>query len=425
MLSITVDRNRAPSVSSTLHPVASASIDQGATGPYFGILPTEVIGRIFFRLPIESRAHSTIASRVCTRFAEASALHRLAAEVYAGADLQQGRLSTTECIARVEKTLAGLARHACNIDDRHKVAILNRLVNQMDSVEVDEQVKVWCQLLDARTSLAKADRPDYVLKCLREAVLLTVLCQPLELLDCFKALISVIADAPTDTAAALFSQSSQMLSFMPAYVQQQAFAGLLAVCQKPDGSLHLSVLEETIEKISWLKESIRAEAADAILQLLPRLHHDQVAPVLKSLLGDSSGLSNQHKTVCMDTGILLFNRMSGNSKRAVLHEMFRFTRMLPWEMNEKYFPTLMACRLSLPAHQQGLFAWQRNVCKEKSIRDTAVFQLLNSPTPAASTRRCLALLPGRPSAASRTHAIPPCNPANAAGRAIARRGGWG
>lgn len=353
MLPVTVDRNRTSSVSSTPSPVAGASMNRGASGPYFGILPTEVIGRIFLRLPVESRTHTTIASRVCTRFAEASALHRLAAEVYAGADLQQGRPGVIECGARVDKTLAGLARHACNIDDKHKVAIVNSLVDQMDSIGVDEQAKVWCQLLDARTSLANADRPGYVLKCLREAVLLTVLCEPLELLHCFEALTSVIADAPADTAIELFKKSSEMLDAMHAHVQQQAFAALLAVCKKPDGSVHLSMLNKTIGQIFWLKESNRADAADGVCQLLPRLHHDQLAPILKSLLGDLSGLSDQHKARCLDTAILLFNRLSEVSKPAVLHEMSRCANMLPWEMNERYYPTLMACHLSLRAHRQG------------------------------------------------------------------------
>lgn len=323
-----------------------------ASYQYFGILPKEVIARIFLRLPIESALHSAITSRVCTSFAGISVPHRFAASVYAGANLRQAGLSPAECVARFDKTLADLARHADSIEDSHKLTILNRLVEQMDMVPVEQQAKVWCQLLDARFCLAKAAQPDYVLNCLRNPVTSNDLFQPEEIFDCFRAVISSIDEAPVDVAKRLFREIYDVPRQMPAGMQLEAFTELLNVCEKLDDTLRSMSRIETIDSIFLLEVSNQSKAVDIVLQLLPRLPADEACPVLRSLFQPWREASDRLTTRCLDAGILLFNRSSGSGKHAVLHELFVGAEKLPQLLRDRYDPSLFACYLSLPVEQQ-------------------------------------------------------------------------
>lgn len=349
MLPLSTASNRSFFIYKTSNPAAAIPSDKGATGPYFGTLPTEVIGRIFVRLPVESPTLGAIASRVCSGFSGLSTSYRFAASLYAGADLVRGQPGATELVGRVDKTVADLALHAGSIEDDYKVAILNRLVEQMNSVPVNARVKVWCQLLDARSCLSEADQAEYVLNCLRSPEFSYQRFQPTELLTCFGALVSTISKAPASALMSLLNQCEPMLHNMSACIQQPAFVELFLVCEKLDDVIRLPALRETIGKIFWLKESNHPGAVDAVLQTLPRLRADEAAPLLKALLGPSAGLSTQQKARCLDAGILLFNRLDGSSKRAVLIELVRCANRLPEAMNERYYPSLMACHQSLPA----------------------------------------------------------------------------
>jgi hypothetical protein len=348
MLPISTASNRSFFTCNTPDPAAAIPMDKGAIGPYFGILPTEVIARILVRLPVESRVHSAITSRVCSGFSGLSTSHRFAASLYAEADLGRGQPGATEPVARVDKTLADLALHADSIEDKYKVAILNRLVEQMNFVPVHAHIKVWRQLLDARSCLFKADEAEYVLNCLRSPEFSNQRFQPAELLTCFGALVSTISKAPADAVISLLNQCEPMLHDMSACIQQQAFVQLFVACEKLDDAIRLPSLLEAIGKIFWLKESNHPGAVDVVLRTLPRLRPDEAAPLLNTLLGPSAGLSTQQKARCLDAGILLFNHLVGSSKRAVLNELARCANRLPEEMNERYYPTLMACHRSLP-----------------------------------------------------------------------------
>ena len=57
--------------------------------------------------------------------------------MYAGVNIRLAGLSPEECVARFDKTLADLAKHADSIEDSHKLAILHRLVEQMDMVPIE------------------------------------------------------------------------------------------------------------------------------------------------------------------------------------------------------------------------------------------------------------------------------------------------
>ena len=350
MLSQIGGYDRPQAISSTGNAAAAGVLlHQDASGPYFGILPTEVLGRIFLRLSVASPVHSAQASRVCNRFAELTVPHRLAASMYAGADLQRGQPDAAERVARVGKTLADLKQHAASMADRHHLAILTRLVEQIRLVPVNEQARVWCQLLDARSGLPKAYRPSYVIDCLNNPVATNDLFQPVEILSSFNGILSTIAEAPAAETSELLMSAGLALHPMNACVQQQAFADLIAVCNKLDNAIRLRWLIDAVDNIYLLNDCNQPGAVDTVLQLLPRLHADDIAPVLKALLKPLTGLSDQQKAQALDAGILRMTHLADTPKRAVLKVLAECARRLPQALNERYYPALLACHRSLSA----------------------------------------------------------------------------
>lgn len=329
--------------------VAGVLLHQDAPGPYFGILPPEVLGRIFLRLSVASPLHSALASRVCNRFAELTVPHRLGAGMYAGADLQRGQPDAAERVARVEKTLAGLKQHAASIADKHHLAILTRLVEQIRLVPVNTQARVWCQLFDARSCLPKAYRPGYVMDCLNNPVAGHDLFQPAEILSSFNGILSTIAEAPAAETSDLLMTTGLALYHMNSCVQQQAIAELIAVCNKLDNTIRLFWLIDAITNIFILNDCNQAGAVDTVLQLLPRLHADDIAPVLKALLKPLTGLSDQEKARALDAGILRIAHLADTPKRAVLKVLAECAGRLPPALNERYYSSLLACHRSLSA----------------------------------------------------------------------------
>lgn len=361
MVPASTRHDRSPALSGAHHGSASATAAKAPTGP-FGTLPTEVIGRIFYHIPIEATACNDFHTRVCTSFAAVSRPHRLAASLYAGADLEQGQPSSDERVARVEQTLAGLVEHAGLIADDHKAAILDRLINQLYLLEGRQSVEVWGKLCEAHVHLAKADQPDFILKCLgNPASDSGILMQPDKILHYFRVFMVVSSGAPAQKAKILLGHLVQSTLSLPESIHLQAFTELLAACAGLHAESRMDMLVDMTKQIRWLDESRRAEAVDAVLLLLPRLQADDVAPVLKSLFGQLDFLSNQLKAKCLDAGILLFSRLGGNAKYEVLNALVLPVGTLPAAVRNRYEPTVLGCCLSLPAEHQDWFAsWLPN-----------------------------------------------------------------
>lgn len=139
------------------------------------------------------------------------------------------------------------------------------------------------------------------------------------------------------------------LCHMNSCVQQQAFAELIAVCNKLDNAIRLPWLIDAIGNIFLLDDCNKAGAVETVLQLLPRLHADDIAPVLKALLKPLTGLAHQQKARALDAGILRIAHLADTPKRAVLKVLAECAGRLPPALNKRYYPTLLACHRSLSA----------------------------------------------------------------------------
>ena len=262
-------------------------------------------------------------------------------------------------------------------------------------------MKVWRQLLDARSFLAQSDQPGYRwgknpadhltnkdadvgnhafhvkqrnamlsqvggydrpqtisstgdataagVHLLNNPVAGKDLFQPAEILSSFNGILSTIAEAPAEETSELLMSAGLALYHMNPSVQQQAFAGLIAVCNKLDNTIRLLWLTDAISNIVILNDCNQVAAVDTVLQLLPRLHADDIAPVMKALLKPLTGLSHQEKARALDAGILRIAHLADTPKRAVLKVLAECARRLPPALNERYYPTLLACHRSLSA----------------------------------------------------------------------------
>lgn len=346
MLSTSGGCDRPSVISGKRDAVAGAPLPQSASGLYFGTLPTEVVGRIFLQLPIESPVHSALASRVCHAFATVASSHRRAASLYAGADLRRGDPGPGERVARVEETLAGLKHHAASIDDKHLFAILVRLAEQNHLVPVDKQASVWCQLLDARSCLPRSDRPGYVVRCLNRPVN-NDLFETAQMLSSFRVILSTLAEAPANETADLLLWTGLALYHMDSCIQAQAFAELIAVCNQLDQSIRVPALMEAIGNIFMLEDDHQASAVGTVLGMLSRLHNDEIVLALKALSRPLTGLGHQQLARTLDAGIVLMAHLADAPRRAVFKLLAECVKRLPPQLNDKYFKTLLACRRPL------------------------------------------------------------------------------